>query len=241
MKIAGANIGVEIGGSDGSFDLLDLSGCAVAYNLASTAEDNRLGYIKMAAFTSAALNASNLEVTTRPVGFAGVLKPVEWSDKAGVMKRIKKVSGTGTMTYEDISDSFVGRGRYKIVGTGKWVIDAYIPIATYLGVGGSVALKANSSGGNISVGLDCYSAVIDGSNYTYLGTNGGFLHSGAVTSAWSFKYNYARLEAASGISTVKTGTKFVKLYVYVASSTGTTYVDALDAAPMGYAAFALYA
>jgi hypothetical protein len=115
------------------------------------------------------------------------------------------------------------------------VVESLIPVAEFLGVGGSVAHKASGPGGGLVVGVMCFD-----SDFVNLGDNGGFLAQNvASTTDWQFRYNYARLTGSIS-STLKAGTKFVKIFIRINTNPGTIFIDALDVAPMGYSAFALY-
>jgi hypothetical protein len=241
LKIQGATIGVVISGSYNTLDTIDATLCTQAYSQTGAASFNTYGDIKLSSFlihsgeSNPVFATSNKQTVTVPAGYAGPLKAVDWCDKQSLLSKLRKVSGGGSLVYEDSTDSYLGRGRYAITGTGTWIVESFIPVARFLGIGGSVAHRANLAGGTVTVGVQCYDA-----SFADLGNNGGFLVNLVNnTTSWDFKYNYARLEGALA-SNLKTDTKFVKIFITIGTNPGTTYLDALEASPMGYSAFALY-
>lgn len=241
LRIQGATTGVIVSGTYNTLDGIDARLCTQGYSQTSTANFNTYGDIKLnnlaihVGEASPAFNTDNRQIVSIPAGYAGPIKAVDWCDKKSLIAEIRRSSGTGTLSYEDSVDTYVGRGRYAITGNGTWIVDAFIPVARFLGVGGSVAHKSSIAGGLLAVGVQCYD-----SSFVDLGNNTGFLANAASsTTAWDFKYGFARLEGTTS-GTLKTGTKFVKIYISVASNPGTIYLDAIEVSPMGYSALALY-
>lgn len=241
LKINNAQIAVLVSGSRNTLDKIDALASTEGYSQTNGASDNFYGEILLNSYLvhsgelGPTFDTGNRQIVTTPAGYAGAVKAIDWSDKKSLLQKIKRSLGTGTVSYEDSTDCYLGRGRYAFTGMGTWIIESFIPVAEFLGVGGSVAHKASASGGNFVVGVMCYD-----SDFTNLGDNGGFLVNNlSNTTSWQFRYNYARLTGATA-ATLKPGTKFVKMFVRIATNPGTIYLDALDVTPMGYSAFALY-
>lgn len=241
LRIQNATIGVVVSGSHNTLDQIDARTCTQAYTQTNGSDFNTYGDIKLNSFqihvgeVSPTFKTGNKQILSVPAGYAGPIKAVDWCDKQSLISKIRRSSGTGSFTYEDSTDTYLGRGRYAITGTGTWIIDSFIPVARFLGIGGSVAHKASAAGGGITVGVQCYDA-----SFTDLGNNGGFLANGVSnTTSWNFRYGYARQEGTTS-GTLETDTKFVKIFISVSSNPGTIYLDAIEASPMGYSAFALY-
>lgn len=235
LKIV-APIGVDMSGSNHALADLDLLGCANGWVQRVGANNNKFSSLKITNYLNESTARNNVEVATKPVGYmvnSFVIDPV---NKAGSVSKFKRTSGSGSIAYEDSTDTAMGYGRFAITGTGTWVVDALIPIDPLLGVGGSVSHKASVAGGAFTAGVQCYDAAL-----TLLGSNGGCLSNAAPsTTSWALKYSYARSELNSGANNLKIGTRFVKAYIEVTSNPGTIYFDNFNLVPMNFAALALY-
>lgn len=148
---------------------------------------------------------------------------INWVNKQLFTEKWIKVSGAGTLTFNEFGLSKIGKGRFEISGTGLWEYDRFIAVSDTRGVTGKIYVGANNLSSTINVGVMCYDA-----NKVFLGTNGGFVCNAFSPSAidtYSFFKSTAFGESSSGLRNLKPDTRFVKLYIQVPLSGGTVIFD----------------
>jgi hypothetical protein len=148
---------------------------------------------------------------------------INWVNKELFTEKWVKVSGPGTLTYNEFGLSKIGKGRFEINGTGIWEYNRFIAVSDTRGVTGKIYVGANNLSSTINVGVMCYDA-----NKVFLGTNGGFVcnaFSPSAINTYSFFKSTAFGESASGLRNLKTNTRFVKLYIEVPLSGGLVIFD----------------
>lgn len=148
---------------------------------------------------------------------------INWNNKDLFIDKWVRVSGTGTIAYNQFGLSKIGKGRYEINGVGLFEYDRFIAVSDTRGVTGKVYLGANNLSANVTVGIRCYDA-----NRTYLGSNGGFLVNGVnpnPINTYSFYKSTAFGESASGLNELKPGTRFVKFFIQTNSNSNVVFFD----------------
>lgn len=148
---------------------------------------------------------------------------INWSHKNLFIDKFVKISGPGILNYNQFGFSKIGKGRFEITGTGLWEYDRFIAVSDTRGVTGKIYVGANNTSSTINVGVRCYDA-----NQAYLGTNGGFVinaYSPSALNTYTFHKSSAFGESSSNIRSLKTNTRFVKLYIEVPLSGGLVYFD----------------
>lgn len=147
---------------------------------------------------------------------------INWVNKELFTDKFTKVAGLGTLSYNEFGLSKIGKGRFQITGTGTWEYDRFVAVSDTRGVTSKIYIGSTHSS-IISVGVRCYDA-----NKVYLGTNGGSLVN-AVTpdpvNAYTFYKSTTFGESGSALRFLKPDTRFVKLYIEVASNVGTVFFD----------------
>lgn len=147
---------------------------------------------------------------------------INWGHKNLFLDKWIRVSGAGTIGYNQFGASKIGKGRYEVSGTGKFVYERLLPVSEIRGVTGRIFLGSTLAGSTVTVGIDCFDA-----DENYLGTNGGFLFNNESIIAGSYHFMKASAfgEATSGVRFLKPNTRFVKLYVNVISNSNVVYFD----------------
>jgi hypothetical protein len=82
----------------------------------------------------------------------------DWGLKEEVFRDFTVNSGNAVLTYDPTSESAIGAGSFKIMGTGNIVNRKYLPVNPNVGIGGHINIKRLGVGGTVSVGVVCYNA-----------------------------------------------------------------------------------
>ena len=147
---------------------------------------------------------------------------INWSKKELFVDKWVAVSGSGIFNYNEYGYSKIGKGRYEISGTGTWEYNRFLAVSDTRGVTGKIYIGSTHSS-IVSVGVRCYDE-----NRVYLGTNGGSVvntFSPDPLNSYTFFKTSVFNESNSGLRFLKPNTRFVKLYVEVASNSGTVFFD----------------
>lgn len=165
-----------------------------------------------------------------------IYMPVDWSDKSSGVNFFKKLSGTGTLTY-DASESAMGKGSFAIsAGGGTWEIERFYPVAPLFGIGGHCCIKGS---GLFNVGINCYDANFNLLSMTAAQKN--FVVNAVVgTGAFVAFKNYL-IDEGVGVRNLPVGTRFIKPQITVTSNAGTVKFDAFIVHPSTFSILSLYA
>ena len=147
---------------------------------------------------------------------------INWVNKELFTEKFVKINGLGALTYNEFGTSKIGKGRFQIVGTGTWEYDRLVAVSDTRGVTGKIYIGATHSS-IVSVGVRCYDA-----NKVYLGTNGGSIVNAEAPSpfdTYSFYKSTTFGESSSSLRFLKPDTRFVKLFIEIASNVGTVFFD----------------
>jgi hypothetical protein len=147
---------------------------------------------------------------------------INWSSKNLFVEKWIKLTGTGSLIYDEFGFSKIGKGRFSIAGDGVWEYDRFLAVSDTRGVTGKIYVGSTGLA-NITVGVRCFDE-----NKVYLGTNGGFLVNGYEPSEYdqySFYKSSVFGESESGLRFLKPNTRFVKLYIEVSSNFNTVFFD----------------
>ena len=148
---------------------------------------------------------------------------INWSKKGLFVDKWTRVSGTGTLTYNQFGASKIGKGRYEISETGIFEYNRFVPVSDTRGATAKIYFGANNLATTVNVGIRCYDE-----NQVYLGTNGGFVANAVTpvsTNVYSFYKSTAFGESASSIRSLKPNTRYVKFYIELISNGGICFFD----------------
>ena len=240
LRVSGGLVGLETNGEYHEVDNVVFENCTNGIQLESTTA--HLSVDRSTRFLNCTkdinvltTNANNYFGGDNTIGYHNGFYFIDPADKQGSLYKFTRTSGTGTLSFEDSTDTAMGRGRFAITGTGTWQVDEFLSVQSGLGIGGQASHKGSSAGGQYSLGAWCYDAA-----YTSLGQNGGFIADNvAATTSWQLAYDFQRDEGVA-INNLRVGTRFIKPYIEVTSNPGTIYIDGFNIIPMNYSSIGLY-
>ncbi len=165
-----------------------------------------------------------------------VYMPVDYSDKESGLNFFKKVSGTGTLSY-DSTLSAMGKGCFSVsAGGGVWMIERFYPVAPLFGVGGHVCIRGS---GLFAVGLKFYDANFVEIIGTTAQTN--FIVNNVVgTGSFVAHKNYL-IDEGAGVKNFPVNTRFIKPFISVSSNAVAVKFDAFIVYPSNFSILSLYA
>lgn len=240
LKISATNTCIEIDGSGHKLEGLILEDATTGIDLVAASTETKIGdKIKYSSIITKILNQStsvkNIKASIKPSVYANSFYLIDQVDKASVLDKWKRISGTGTIAYVDDADSKVGRGRFTITGTGLFVFEDYMPAMPDAGVGGYLNIKTDTTG-TASIGFQSYDA-----NLSLLTSNGGFVTNvHALTTPYEYLQNICVTESASGAQNFPIGTRFIKASIDVTANGGVISFDGFNIFPMNFSTISLY-
>jgi len=241
MRILGSSIAISIDGNNHSVNDVDLENSGTGIKIASSATETELGSSIRYANISQQINylstnISNKMAVSKTIGYQNPFSPIDMVDKASMISKWKRTSGGGTISYVDTTNTVMGRGVFRISGTGTFVFEDYIPAFPLAGVGGYVGAYTDGSAG-VTIGYQAYDA-----NLSLLSSHGGFiLNGGSLTGSWQFFQDVSVQESGSGANTFPWGTRFIRASVTVNYNSNHVYFDGLTIVPLTFSTISLYA
>lgn len=164
-----------------------------------------------------------------------VYMPFNYGDKASGVPFFTRVTGSGTVAYED-ANSAMGRGCFRFTNDASYLINRFFPVAPNFGIGGHVAYNGICQ---FQIGVEFYDA-----NYTLLSATTAqrnFLVN-SVTGSSSYAYaNGILIGEGTAAGQMPVGTRFIKPRVQVVSNALGARIDAFIIYPNSFALRALYA
>lgn len=164
-----------------------------------------------------------------------VYTPFNYGDKASGVPHFTRLSGSGTVAYED-ANSVMGRGCYRFTNDASYLINRFYPVAPNFGIGGHVAYNGLCV---FQIGVEFYDA-----NYTLLSATAAqrnfLVNSITGTSSYAFA-NAILVGEGTAANQMPVGTRFIKPRIQIASNATGARVDAFIIYPNSFALRALYA
>lgn len=172
-----------------------------------------------------------------------LLTPINYANKQAFLSFWKRVSGSGTMSFDASSSTAMGYGSYSITGTGVWeaIIDtvnvsdnslssthvrSHYPVSPTQGIGGTIQARVSSGTATVRCGCRFYDRDL---NYLTPATNQEYwLLNSSSFSAASFSLGYfqavCKNEGAS-INQMPSNSRFIRAVIAVDTNPGTVWFD----------------
>ena len=176
---------------------------------------------------------TNKMIVYKPVGHTNDYRMANWSDKATILKNLKATSGIAMIYDESPATNSIGKGAFKVTGTGTIVYDDFMPVSPYNGVGGNIDAWKIGTEGTISVGAKCFDQ-----NYVELG-NVTFITTATDLAISMNHYWGIAVDGGSGFK-LTTNTRFIKPYISITKNNNGIYFDGFEIYPMSVARVAAY-
>jgi hypothetical protein len=152
-----------------------------------------------------------------------LLTTIDWTQKDAHVADWTLISGTGTVLYDNTIDGRFGTGVYKFTGTGSWVLNAFFPMSTFLGIGGYAHYATAAGAGSITFGVEQYNFTLG-----FLSNMDFILSGGATSTTWAFA-------EALKLTGIDASCRWVRPRMQIVTNPGTTYVDGWLMFTPGYA------
>lgn len=244
----GQEITVVIGGGSGNTIEIDFTPSSGNLQWENGERVDQVGpstwtVLKFVKVTSSVIVGSIIsEKVKADIGYRTV-RDFYMTDPANVgfeLTRWERISGTGTMSYENSSDNGMGYGRYAFDGDCVYMLKDFIPVMPYTGAGGYGRYKKAVGTSNIYLGAKCF----DG-NKNDLATFKAFVANNAsVSTSWALAQGRAKMEGGDN-ENFATGTRFIKPYISITNYTGTVsdkvYVSGFNIYTSNFSTVADYA
>jgi hypothetical protein len=194
-------------------------------------------------------------VTTNPF----TLTPINWANKQASLNFWRRVSGSGTLSFDSSSTTAMGFGTYSITGTGIWeaTIDtinvsdgslsnvharSHFPASPTQGIGGIAQVRVNGGTGTIRIGCRFYDKdlnyITPAANQEYWLLNSTTFT--ATTFANGYFQNLCRDEGSS-VSQFPANARFVRAVIAVDVNPGTVWFDNFSLFSLNFARYSLFA
>jgi len=186
------------------------------------------------------------------------LTPINWANKQACVNFWRRVSGSGTLSFDSSSTSAMGFGTYSITGTGIWeaTVDtlnvsdgslsnvharSHFPASPTQGIGGVVQTRVNGGTGTIRVGCRFYDKdlnyITPAANQEYWLLNSTTFT--ATTFADGYSQNLCRNEGGS-VNQFPANARFVRAVIAVDVNPGTVWFDNFSLYSLNFARYALF-
>lgn len=235
LKIENSSTGINNHGINTVIDsiIFHNTSTAIALN-SSRAKIGLNDYIGVTQKISHNIDMHSEQTRVEHVGFSSELYMIDPVDKSKEFDNWVRTGGSGQIGFEDSTDSMIGRGRWKITGTGTFELNKFIPVMPAAGIGAYIGAKDTSTS-TIYVGITAYN-----SSYSPIGTR-YFLLNGYVglNGGWQY-YQDICVQEGTGLHDFPAGTRFVKPRIYISSNGGTVYFDGFNIFPMNFSTISLY-
>lgn len=232
INIDGTGVGLDNISLSSGTNGITLGANAQRVNISSTVSfDNISNKI-----LNSATVTNNLISKTKSIGYQNDFLVIDHANKPAFLDSWKKISGAGTLSYVDTSDSKIGRGVWAITGNGTWALEDFMPVIVEVGVGGYILFKSLSGAAQITAGCYSYDSAL-----SLLPNNGGFI-ADVVSTTLSWEYKQSMCSTAGVLpQQFHADTKFIRPVITVANNTGTVYFDGFNIFPMSFSRMSRYA
>jgi hypothetical protein len=166
----------------------------------------------------------------------------DWALKNEVLNDLVISSGVAVLTFDPALDGAIGKGAFKVTGTGVIVGRKFLPVNANVGIGGHINIRipatTPSGAATASVGVICYDA-----NYNNLGTR-YFIASGQAlnTNSMDDAFYKGMMVAFTGMTGLMfpSGTRFVQPVLAITANTTSVIFDSFEIDNMTYARVATW-